>query len=195
MHEGIPWAWESFPQFLDFLSKRQFDMDIASQIPHGPLRVYVMGERGANREPARAEDVEKMRELVAGAVRAGAIGVSSSRTLNHRSSKGAPTPSLNAQRDELVGLAMGLRDAGAGVIEMISDFKDLESEFSIFNEMVEVSGRPMSISLAQSDAAPQRWKEILNQIARATAQGRKMRAQIAPRPIGVLLGLTATLKH
>ena len=98
LHEGVPWAWESFPEYLDYLSERQFDMDIGAQLPHGALRVYVMGQRGADREPATAQDIAEMRRLTTDAIKAGALGFSSSRTLNHRSSTGAPTPSLQAEQ-------------------------------------------------------------------------------------------------
>ena len=192
LHEGLSWDWETFPQYLDYLSKRRFDMDIAAQLPHAALRVYVMGERGANREPATAEDIAQMRVLAREAAAAGAIGFSTSRTLNHRSSKGAPTPSLTAEADELVGIALGLKDAGHGVLELISDFGDLEEEFGIVERMSAASGRPISISLAQG-LSPNGWKKILSRIQNNVGAGRVMRGQVAPRPIGIVLGLSTTL--
>ena len=192
LQEGITWQWESFPDYLDFLSQRRFDMDIGAQLPHGALRVYVMGARGADREPATADDIAAMRALTAEAIRAGALGFSSSRTLNHRSSKGAPTPSLKAELDELLGIAHGIREAGRGVVEMISDFGDIEEEFSYLQQMAETSGRPMSISLAQG-ISPHGWRKLLGKIERASDAGLVMRGQVAPRPIGILLGLTTTL--
>ncbi len=192
LHEGLPWSWESFPEYMDYLSARQFDMDIGAQLPHAALRVYVMGQRGADREPATADDIALMRELTRQAMQAGALGFTSSRTLNHRSSKGAPTPSLQAEGDELLGVAGGLKDAGRGVLEMISDFNDLDHEFSMLRDMVSVSGRPMSISLAQG-LSPHGWKKVLGQIEHANASGLVMRGQVAPRPIGILSGLTTTL--
>jgi N-acyl-D-aspartate/D-glutamate deacylase len=192
LHEGLSWQWESFPQYLDFLGQRRFDMDLGAQLPHAALRVYVMGQRGADREPATADDIAAMRKLTAQAIAAGAIGFSSSRTLNHRSSTGEPTPSLKAERDELIGIALGLKDAGRGVLEMISDFDDLDHEFSMLRGMVEISGRPMSISLAQG-LSPHGWRKVLGCIESATASGLVMRGQVAPRPIGILLGLTTTL--
>jgi len=192
LHEGLSWDWETFPQYLDYLSKRRFDMDIAAQLPHAALRVYVMGERGANREPATAGDIAQMRVLAREAAAAGAIGFSTSRTLNHRSSKGAPTPSLTAEADELVGIALGLKDAGHGVLELISDFGDLEEEFGIVERMSAASGRPISISLAQG-LSPNGWKKILSRIQNNVGAGRVMRGQVAPRPIGIVLGLSTTL--
>ncbi len=192
LHEGLPWAWESFPQYMDYLGQRRYDMDIGAQVPHAALRVYVMGERGANREPATAEDVAQMRELTRQAMAAGAIGFTSSRTLNHRSSKGTPTPSLKAEAMELMGFADALKDAGRGVLEFISDFEDLQEEFDLLRDMVETSGRPMSISLAQG-LSPNGWKQILGRIERANEHGLVMRGQVAPRPIGVLMGLTTSL--
>ncbi len=192
LHEGLPWSWESFPEYMDYLSQRQFDMDIGAQIPHAALRVYVMGERGANREPATAEDIAEMRKLTGEAIKAGALGFTSSRTLNHRSVHGEPTPSLQAEVDELMGVASALKDAGKGVFEMISDFNDLDDEFTLLRGMVEHSNRPMSISLAQG-LSPNGWKKILQRIEQANASGFVMRGQVAPRPIGILLGLTTTL--
>ena len=132
LSEGLSWEWESFPDYLDYLSKRQFDMDICAQLPHAALRVYVMGQRGADREPATAEDVVEMRRLTEQAIRAGALGFTSSRTLNHRSSRGEPTPTLQAEYAELVGMASALQRTGCGVMEMISDFDDLDTEFDLF---------------------------------------------------------------
>ncbi len=192
LHEGLPWSWESFPDYMDYLSGRKFDMDIGAQIPHAALRVYVMGQRGADREPATADDIALMQKLTTEAMKAGALGFTSSRTLNHRSSKGAPTPSLKAEVNELMGLANAMKHAGRGVFEMISDFDDFEDEFSILRGMVEHSGRPMSISLAQG-LSPNGWKKILARIAKATDDGHTMRGQVAPRAIGILMGLSTTL--
>lgn len=193
LHEGLPWAWESFPDYMDYLTERQFDMDIAAQLPHAALRVYVMGDRGAAREEATEHDIREMRRLTAEAITAGAIGFTSSRTLNHRSINGDPTPSLTAAEAELVGIGQGLADAGGGVIEMISDFKGLDREFDILMSMVDAShGAPMSISLAQSAGNPQGWRRILAKIDEANLAGRQIKAQVAPRAIGVLLGFTVT---
>ena len=192
LSEGLSWEWESFPDYLDYLSKRQFDMDICAQLPHAAMRVYVMGQRGADRETATTEDIIEMRRLTEEAIRAGALGFTSSRTLNHRSSKGEPTPTLQAEHDELVGMANALHTIGYGVMEMISDFEDLDTEFELLKSMVGSAGRPMSISLAQG-ISDHGWRKILNKIEHANDAGYKMRGQVAPRPIGILLGLTTTL--
>ncbi|MBV1906354.1 MAG: amidohydrolase family protein [Pseudomonadales bacterium] len=192
LHEGLSWDWESFPEYMNYLDKRNYDMDIGAQLPHGALRVFVMGQRGADREPATVEDVAEMRKLTAEAITAGALGFSSSRTLNHRSSKGAPTPSLNAEYNELIGIARGLKDANDGVIEMISDFDDLNDEFSTLEAMIKESGRPMSISVAQG-INPQGWLTLMNKVDEANAKGLSMSGQVAPRGIGVLMGYGTTL--
>ncbi len=128
--QGLPWNWESFPEYLDSLSGRSFDIDIAAQLPHAALRVYVMGERGANREPATREDIARMAVIAKGAVEAGALGFSTSRTLNHRTSDGQPTPTLTAGEDELEGIALGLKAAGKGVLQFVSDFLQPAEEFA-----------------------------------------------------------------
>ena len=194
LHEGLTWEWESFGDFLDYLGKRRYDMDVAAQLPHGPLRLYVMGERGATREMATPDDIAQMRKIAAEAMRVGAIGFSSSRTLNHRSSKGDPTPSLTAAYDELVGIAMGMKDAGRGVIELISDFGDIDAEWHIFHDMVAQSGRPLSFSLAQGlGGGAEGWKKLITRVEQANANGVTIRGQVAPRAIGLMLGLTATM--
>ena len=167
----------------------------APSFPTARLRVYVMGERGAALEPATDDDIAQMRALAREAMRAGALGFSTSRTLNHRTAKGDPTPSLRATEAELTGIAMGLNDAGAGVIELISDFDtpDPLTEFGMIRRIVEASGRPLSLSLAQAGRIPDGWRGILGMIEGAAHEGLPIRAQVAPRPIGMLLGLQGTL--
>ncbi len=191
LHEGLGWGWESFADYLDAVERRPHDIDVCAQLPHGALRVYVMGERAARLEAATPDDIAQMRRLAAEAMRAGALGFSTSRSMNHRSIKGDPIPSLRATRDELMGIALGLRDAGRGVLQFISDFNapSLEVEFAMLRELVEVSGRPMSISLAQRHSASRGWRKLLDLVGDAVAAGLTMRAQVAPRPIGVLFGL------
>jgi len=194
LHEGIAWGWDGFPEYLDMLAARRFDIDVCAQLPHGALRLYVMGERGARLEQATDDDIVDMRRLTAEAMRAGAIGFSSSRTLNHRTVRGDPTPSLRATEAELTGIALGMTDAGRGVMELISDFNapDMETEFAMIRRLVAASGRPLSLSLAQSHRNPERWRRLLRLIGEAAASGLPMRAQVAPRPIGMLLGLQAS---
>ena len=195
---GLPWKWESFEDYLDFVGERRTDIDFGAQLPHGALRVFVMGQRGADGAPATPEDIASMRALTRRAIDAGAIGVSTSRTLNHRSSRGVPTPSLKAERDELVGLGMGLADAGRGVFQVVSDFKDLDAEFDIISSVAMESGQPLSISLAQGisvrgNRSADYWRRILERIHEANAEGMSIRAQVAPRAIGITLGLDVTM--
>ena len=194
LHEGLAWNWQSFPEYLDALDARPRDMDLCAQLPHGALRVFVMGERGANLEPATDADIAEMRRFSAEAVAAGAIGFSTSRTLNHRTVKGDPTPSLRATEAELMGIAMGQKDAGKGVLELISDFNqpDVETEFAMVKRIVTASGRPLSLSLGQSHSKPDGWRDLLGMIDQANAEGLEIKAQVAPRPIGLLLGLQAS---
>jgi len=191
--EGLPWNWESFPDYLDSLEDRAFDIDFGAQLPHAALRVYVMGDRGANREDATDEDISAMAALAKSAVEAGALGFSTSRTLNHRTSDGQPTPTLTASEKELTGIAMALGEAGKGVLQFVSDFNDPQKEAAMLRRIVERSGRPLSVSLAQADVAPEGWKLLLNEIEAASADGLNMRAQVGPRPVGLLLGLELTL--
>jgi N-acyl-D-aspartate/D-glutamate deacylase len=195
LHAGIDWRWESFGDYLDALARRPHDIDFCAQLPHGALRFYVMGERAARLEPATAADAARMRVLAAEAMRAGAVGFSTSRTLNHRTKGGTPTPSLRATEEELTQIALGLRDAGHGVIELISDFDtpDPVSEFAMIRRIVAASGRPLTISLAQRHGAPEMWRTLLGMIEAAAEAGLPIGAQVAPRPLGVLLGLQASL--
>lgn len=192
LEEGLEWNWETFPQFLDALEEKPHDMDFATQVPHGALRVYVMGERGANREPATQDDIKAMADIAEDAIKAGALGFSTSRTLNHRTSEGQPTPTLTASQDELVGIGMGLKAAGGGVLQVVSDFKDPVNEFGMLRAMMAETGRPLSVSLAQSEAAPDGWKNALAQIEAMSADGLEIRAQVCGRAVGFMMGLTGS---
>jgi N-acyl-D-aspartate/D-glutamate deacylase len=191
LNEGLEWGWESFEQYLDAVAARPRDIDLCAQLPHGALRVYVMGDRAVRLEPATDDDIARMRVLAREAALAGAIGFSTSRSLNHRTLKGDPIPSLRAGEAELMGIAMGLADAGRGVLEYISDWDtpDAATEFAMVRRIVERSGRPLSFSLAQRHSTPGLWRELLALTDAAAADGLPIRAQVAPRPIGVLLGL------
>ena len=197
LKEGLKWNWRSFPEYLDSLSGRAFDMDIGLQLPHAALRVFVMGQRGADREPASADDIAQMAALAQTAMDAGAMGFSTSRTLNHRTSDGQPTPTLTAAEDELMGIALALgragNGAGKGVLQFVSDFANPEAEFAMMRRLCEASGRPLSFSLAQSPVAPRGWRKLLDLLEQATAAGLPMKAQVAARPVGVLLALDLTL--
>jgi N-acyl-D-aspartate/D-glutamate deacylase len=169
-------------------------MDLGAQLPHGALRVFVMGERAARLEEATPQEVARMRALTAEAMRAGALGFSTSRTLNHRTVKGDPTPSLRASEAELMGIALGMKDAGSGVIEFISDFNtpSPESEFEMIDRLLTASGRPFSVSLAQAHRRPDGWRRLLGLVEGLADKGHCAKAQVAPRPIGVLQGLQAS---
>ena len=191
--EGLPWNWESYPDYLDRLAERRFDVDIGSQLPHAALRVYVMGQRGVDREPATQADIARMAELAKAAAEAGALGFGTSRTLNHRSSDGSPIATLTAGEDELTGIALGLAAAGKGVLQVVSDFADEAAEFAMLRRVAERSGRPMSFSLIQSPVRPDNYRTLLAQVEDAVAAGLKIKAQVAARPVGVLFGLELTL--
>ncbi len=191
--EGMKWEWESFAEYLDAVESRPHALDIGAQLPHAALRVYVMGERAIQREAATDADIAEMGRLAAEAMHAGAIGFSSSRSLNHRSRDGDVIPSYGAERKELVGIAKAMGETGKGVFEMISDFTDIDAEFSILRDMAESSRLPMSISLIQFDQKPDGWRELLDRIEGAANDGLQMKGQVAARPICLLLGLQATM--
>jgi N-acyl-D-aspartate/D-glutamate deacylase len=193
LHEGLSWAWQSFPEYLDDVDRKPRDIDLGAQVPHGALRLHIMGERGAAREPATPEDIAAMAELAKQAIAAGALGFTTSRTLNHRSSRGELTPSLTAAEDELVGIAEALGSIGQGVLQVVSDFKDVDSEFDLFRTMAARSGRPISISVAQAPQRPDQWRYLLDRMSEAREAGIMMRGQCAARAVGLLFGFEATL--
>jgi N-acyl-D-aspartate/D-glutamate deacylase len=190
MHEGLKWEWESFGEYLSALERRSRDIDLCALLPHAAVRVFVMGERAVQLENANQADIAQMRETAADAMRAGAFGFSTSRSLSHKSLKGDPTPTLRAQEDELTGIAMGMRDAGSGFLEIVSEWSpDPAAEFAMLRRVVEKCGRSAVFTLTQRHARPNVWRELLGYADEANAAGLSIRPVVAPRAIGVLLGL------
>ena len=186
---GIPWEWESFPDYMGWLARRHFDIDIGAQLPHAALRVYVMGERGARRDPSTEEDNRAMAQLAAEAVRSGALGFSTSRTLNHRTSTGDFTPTLKAGEDELTAIAAAMHAQGRSVLQFVLDLSTIGEDLPMMLRVADNTKCPISFSITQNDRAPQRWRQTLDEIAAATRRGLSITAQIAARPVGLLLGL------
>ncbi len=186
---GIPWAWESFPDYMEWLSKRRFDIDVGAQLPHAALRVYVMGDRGARRDPSTEEDNKAMAKLAREAVRAGALGFSTSRTLNHRTSTGDFTPTLKAGEDELTAIADAMHGVGPSVLQFVLDLSSLNEDLPMMLRVADNTKCPITFSITQNDKAPRRWRETLETINEAAAKGLSITAQIAARPVGLLLGL------
>jgi len=193
--DGLPWTWESYPEYLDFLAARRYDMDICGYVPHAPVRVYVMGQRGADREPATPADLQQMARIVRDAVQAGAMGFSTSRTFFHRSSDGKSTPSFEAAEDELRAMALALKQCGKGAMQLITDFDEPEQTFALLRRLVEISGRPLSVSLLEGTYGPMtlRWRDVLDWAAESSAGGLPIKAQVLSRAIGVMLGHELTL--
>ncbi|MGJ5035828.1 N-acyl-D-amino-acid deacylase family protein [Bradyrhizobium sp. HKCCYLRH3059] len=189
LEAGIPWEWESFPDYMEWLGKREFDLDIGAQLPHAALRVYVMGERGARRDPATADDNRAMAALARDAVKAGALGFSTSRTLNHRTSTGDYTPTLKAGEDELTTIAQAMHGAGRSVLQFVLDISTIHEDLPMMLRIADTTKCPISFSVTQNDRAPQRWRQTLAEINAAAARGLSVTAQIAARPVGLLLGL------
>lgn len=193
--EGIDWQWESFPEYLDCLASKTYSMDVGAQIAHGAVRGYVMGERGARNEPATPQDIDQMRQITQEALEAGALGVSTSRTIAHRALDGEPVPGTFAAEDELFGLGEALRDAGVGIFELAPNGimgEDLAAPHKEVDWMCRLSaamGRPVSFGLVQVDVAPDLYRELLEKSQQANSQGAQVYPQVANRPTGVLLGL------
>ena len=186
---GLPWNWRSFPDYLDALAARRFDLDVATQVPHAALRVFVMGQRGADREPATEPDRARMAALAAEGIRAGALGFSTSRTLNHRTVDGQPIPTLRAAESELAAIARAVGETGAGWLQVVADFdEELEPEFAMLRRLVAQSGRPMTMTVLERDSRPNEWRQLLAHIAAANADGLAMTGQVRGRPTSLLLG-------
>lgn len=187
--QGVQWEWETFPEYLDALAKRRFDVDVGTQVPHGPVRVYAMGRRGADREPATPADMAAMSQAVQAGLRAGALGFSTSRTTLHRLTDGRLAPTITAGEDELTAIARGMRELDLGVLQGVDDWSDNDAAFALWQRVAEAAGRPFSFSLVERGAHDRRWLEQLAGIERANAAGLRVKGQVICRPIGLLFGL------
>jgi len=194
LHEGIQWSWETFPEYLDALARLEFSMDVATQVPHGSVRTYVMGKRGADNEPATPADIQEMATIVKQGIEAGALGFSTSRTIAHTAITGEPVPGTFAAEDELFGIGRVLGDLGCGIFEVAgagaagediaAPAKELEWMLRLSKEI----GRPVTFAMLQVDAAPDLWRELLERSAEAVADGAEVFPQVAGRPFGFLIG-------
>jgi N-acyl-D-aspartate/D-glutamate deacylase len=194
LHEGIQWSWETFPEYLDALDRRELSMDVAAFLPHAPLRVYVMGERGVANEDATADDIAEMARHVREAIQAGAVGFSSSRSLNHKDLDGEYVPGTFAAAEELVGLAQAVMDAGGGLFEVVpqgeteGDADLVLGEVELMGHVSQATGVPLSFLLVQSRLDPDLWRRQLDLVEKVNADGARVTAQVAARPGGMLIG-------
>jgi len=192
--EGISWGWESYPEYLDVIGKQKFAVDVGSQVAHGAVRAYAMGDRGARNEPATPDDIAAMSRLVQEAVEAGALGFSTSRTLGHRAMDGEPVPGTFAAEDELFGLGRAMAAGGQAVFELApqgvagEDIVAPKKELEWMQRLGAEIDRPISFAMIQIDAAPNLWREQLDISAAAHAAGSRLYPQIAARPFGMLFG-------
>ncbi len=194
MADGLSWDWESFPDYLDALDRTPHDIDVAALLPHSPLRVYVMGERGANREDASADDLARIRQLAREAVEAGAIGVATSRLLIHRTADGDAIPSFDAGCDELKALTGGMADAGGGIFQIVPNmFNPLAEEYALIEEVAAATGQPATITLGTANEGPPNWPAALEAMEGAAARGVNLTAQVLPRPVGLIQGLDLSI--
>lgn len=194
LSEGIQWEWESFPEYLDALERRHWTVDVGTQVPHGAVRAYVMGERGARNEPATEADIARMRQIVAEAIDAGALGFSTSRTLAHRAIDGEPVPGTFAAEDELFGIGGALGELRRGVFELAPAgsageiVTDPKKEMDWMRRLSAAIGRPVTFAMLQVDPYPNLWADLLAEALSATAEGADVRPQVAGRPTGLLSG-------
>jgi len=193
--EGITWGWETFPEFLDHLDRQPLALDIGTQVPHGAVRGYVMGDRGARNEPATPEDIEAMARIVQEGIEAGALGVSTSRTIAHRAIDGEPVPGTFAAEDELFAMGRALSAAGTGVFELApagvmgEDLAAPDREMDWIIRLSEETGRPVTFAMLQHDLDPDQWKKMLDLVTDVYERGIPVHPQVAGRPLGLLLGL------
>jgi N-acyl-D-aspartate/D-glutamate deacylase len=190
--EGLKWDWESFPDYLDALDRMPRTIDIGAQIPHHPLRVYVMGDRGINREAATQDDIAEMRRLTEVALRAGAFGFTTSRTYSHKTNAGELVPGHFAEEAELYGIGQAMASVGAGAFGMNSDFVDEDAEFAWMTRLSRETERPVWFLLTDRAKDPARWKRLMKHVHAARAQGAQITAQVAGRPVGIIMGVAGS---
>ncbi|MFM8483146.1 MAG: N-acyl-D-amino-acid deacylase family protein, partial [Actinomycetota bacterium] len=193
LHEGITWGWETFPQYLDQLETRSYSMDVAAYVPHSAVRAYVMGDRGARNEEATPDDIVAMAAIVREAREAGAVGFSTSRTLNHKARDGEPVPGTFAAQDELNGIADALVAAGGGLFEVAPQGLEFDrpvflSEVEWMAALAERTKLPVSFAMLQNELNADSWREALDVVDRVNAGGGRMHPQVAARPFGMMIG-------
>ena len=193
MAAGLSWEWETFPDFMDALERYPRAIDIAAQAAHLPLRVYVMGDRAVRREAATPDDIAEMRRLTIEALRSGAFGFTTSRTNSHKTPDGELVPSRDADDLELLGIGSALGVTGSGAFGMNSDFDDEEYELRWMRKLAKETGRPVWFLLTDRYEDPQRWRRLIKAVHEARAQGLPISAQMAGRPIGVMMGIGTAL--
>ncbi|MCF8148091.1 MAG: amidohydrolase family protein [Sulfuritalea sp.] len=198
LHEGIRWNWETFPQYMDALAATPRSLDYLVQVPHDPLRMYVMGERALAHTAATPAEIDAMAVLLRQALEAGALGLSTGRSDNHRTSEGKDTPAANASAQELTGLARALKGLNHGVIQVVSDYNllqgpgEFDAEFDLVESMAHASGKPVSLTWLQRDPGGEQYLHIQARVDAAVAQGLPLYLQTGARGIGVLIGLEAS---
>ena len=192
LHEGIEWDWETFPEYMDALERSPHAIDYATQIPHSALRAYVMGQRGADNEPATEQDIAEMSRLVREALDAGALGFSTSRTLLHKSADGVLVAGTFATRDELFGIGKALGESGTGVYEIAAEHLDLGTDFDWMRDLATETGQPVVFNMSQTDQNPTLWRDLLTQLDDAAEQDIPIYGQVAGRAIGILMSWRAT---
>ncbi|VBA48819.1 N-acyl-D-amino-acid deacylase family protein [Mycobacterium attenuatum] len=191
MTDGLPWTWQTFPEYLDALQARRRDIDVAVYLPHSPLRVYVMGQRGADREPATPQDLAAMRALAKEAIEAGALGFASSRLTIHKTQSGSPIPSYDAARQEIEEIARGVVDGGGGLLQFVPDIPAggyqpvLQTVFDVAEDV----GLPVTFTLVVANAGDPTWPDAITMVENANKNGGDITAQLLPRPIGLIIGL------
>ncbi|MCR9093854.1 MAG: amidohydrolase family protein [bacterium] len=193
LHEGIDWKWESFPEYLDALEAMPRSVDIATQIPHGAVRAYVMGERGAKNEKAEPGEIEEMSRLVKEGLEAGALGFSTSRTMLHRAKDGEVVPGTYAEDDELMGIGRALGEVGHGVFECASDLAPEGKELDWMSRLGKETGRPVSFACLQNPMDADQFKRLLQAVDQDAAEGGHLTPQVAQRPAGLLFGFDSSL--
>jgi N-acyl-D-aspartate/D-glutamate deacylase len=193
LEEGVTYDWESFPEFLDALARQPRTIDVGAQLGHLPLRVYVMGERAINLEPATAEDIAAMKALTVEALAAGAFGFTTSLTNSHKTLSGGFVPSRYSEVDEMMGIGSALAGFDHGAFGINTEFENEEAEMAWLTDLARQTGRPVWFLITQNISDPTRWQRLISGIHKARAAGAPLSGQVACRPVGVLLGVGATL--
>jgi N-acyl-D-aspartate/D-glutamate deacylase len=191
--EGIKWNWESFPEYMDAVEKMKRAVDVGVQVPHGSVRAYVMGERGANNEAATPDDIEKMATVVRDGLEAGALGFTTSRTMLHRAKNKELVPGTFASEDELLGIGRALGQAGHGVFEMASDMVGPDATMEWMVKLSAETGLPITFAMAQTDKDPNSYRKMIARVKELNANGAHLAPQISARPTGLLMGLESSL--